>query len=59
MTDDTKRPGRPKADDPRVIAVTAWLSSKEYQHLLDIAKRDEQALSATLREALMSHRPKG
>jgi hypothetical protein len=50
MSDEPKKPGRPRADDPRVISVTTWLSSAEYQRLYADAKRDEKSLAAKLRE---------
>jgi hypothetical protein len=43
--------GRPRSDDPRVISVSTYLSSKEYQNLFEAAKRDEKTLAAKLREA--------
>jgi hypothetical protein len=57
MSDDPKRPpGRPKLDDPRVISVSVYLSSKEYQSLLAEAKRDELSLAAKLRDAFEKSR---
>jgi hypothetical protein len=51
MSDDPKnKGGRPRSDDPRVIMVATYLSSKEYQRLYDEAKRDEKSLAAKLRE---------
>jgi hypothetical protein len=52
MSDEPKnKGGRPKLDDPRVISVSTYLSSQEYQRLFAEAKRDEKSLAAKLREA--------
>jgi hypothetical protein len=56
MSDEPKRPGRPRLDDPRVISVSVYLSSKEYQDLLAEAKRDEVTLAAKLRDAFEKSR---
>jgi len=50
MTD--KKRGRPRTDTPGA-RVTTWVSSPEYQKILDLARRDHKSLSATVR-ALMA-----
>ncbi len=42
--------GRPRLPDPRRCSITIALSSKEYQRLLALAKRDEKPLSAAVRD---------
>jgi hypothetical protein len=51
MSDEPKRGrGRPPAEEKRIISVTSYFSSAEYQRLYADAKRDEKSLAAKIRE---------
>jgi hypothetical protein len=52
VSDEPKRGrGRPPAGEhKRIISVSTYFSSAEYQRLFEAAKRDEKSLAAKLRE---------
>jgi hypothetical protein len=49
---EEKRPrGRPKLTEPR-STVSVWLPAKAHDRLIQLAKQQEQSISATVRELL-------
>jgi hypothetical protein len=50
MSDEKPKRGRPALDDPRIHSITVALSSREYQRMFEMAKREEKSMSAALRE---------
>lgn len=59
MTDDIKRKrGRPTVPDPRNHSIAVALSSREYQAMFRLAKREEKSMSAAVRDrALARNKP--
>jgi hypothetical protein len=50
--DPPRARGRPKTEEPAGTSVTTWLRISEYDRLMALAKREEQTLSALVRELL-------
>jgi len=54
---DLKRPrGRPRIDEPR-STVSVWLPAKAHDRLIELAKKQEQSISATVRQLLTLRLP--
>lgn len=51
--DGIRRPrGRPRATEPHA-GVTVWLPASAHDRLIQLAKREEQSISATVRQLLI------
>lgn len=48
--------GRPPAEEPG-SAVTTWLPASAHDRLIQLAKREEQSISATVRQLLILRLP--
>lgn len=52
---DPKRPGRPhgstRIEEPR-SSVSVWLPASAHDRLIELAKKEEQSISKTVRELL-------
>lgn len=53
LREATPRPrGRPRVDEPR-STVSTWLPAHAHDRLIELAKRNEQSISATVRQLLI------
>lgn len=53
LPEATPRPrGRPRVDEPR-STVSTWLPAHAHDRLIELAKRHEQSISATVRQLLI------
>lgn len=53
MTDLSRRPrGRPRVEEPR-SSVSTWLPAGAHDRLIELAKREQQTISATVRQLLI------
>ena len=50
MPDDKPKRGRPAVTDPRRHSITVMLSSREYQAVFRLAKREDKSMSAAVRD---------
>lgn len=48
---DPPKRGRPRVDEPR-SSVSVWLPAHAHDRLIQLAKKHEQSISATVRELL-------
>jgi len=51
MTEDRRKPGRPRVEEPRTT-VTTYIRTADYDRLLRLALKQEQSLSGLVRDLL-------
>lgn len=49
--------GRPRVQEPR-SSVSTWLPATAHDQLIELAKREEQSISATVRQLLILQLPR-
>jgi hypothetical protein len=49
---DRRKPGRPRADEPRTSSVSAWVSAREHDRLIRLANQRDQSVSETVRRII-------
>jgi len=52
-----RRPGRPRAHEPH-SSVTAWLSTREHDRLIQLAKAQQTSVSSVVRQLLRLRLPR-
>lgn len=51
MSDDRRKPGRPKAEEPKTL-VSAWVPTADADRLIQMAQDKEQSVSRTMGQIL-------
>lgn len=51
MTEDRRKPGRPKVDDPGQ-ALATWVRSSDYDRLVRLALKTDRTVAALVRDLL-------
>jgi hypothetical protein len=59
MSDDLRKPGRPRVPEPSTT-VTTWVKSADYDRLVVVARRRDESVSAVIRNLIAAglHRHK-
>jgi len=57
LVSETRGRGRPRVTEPRA-SVSTWLPATAHDQLIELAKREEQSISATIRQLLILQLPR-
>lgn len=57
LVSETRGRGRPRVTEPRA-AVSTWLPAGAHDRLIELAKEQEQSISATIRQLLILQLPR-
>ncbi len=56
QADEKRAPGRPRVQESRA-SVSVWLPASAHDRLIALAKKEEQSISATIRQILKIRLP--
>jgi hypothetical protein len=58
MTDDRRKRGRPKVEEPTTSPITVYVTASQHDALIKQAQQTDQSISKTIRDQLLFKRPR-